>query len=81
MTRWNEAITRAGELPDYLYIDGQRVRDSKLDSIETHDPASGLLLTSVPAGSAKSIDEAVAAADAAPWPDAAELTTDVFSGE
>ena len=72
MTRWNEAITRAGELPDYLYIDGQRVRDSKLDSIETHDPASGLLLTSVPAGSAKSIDEAVAAAKRAlhgPWAD------------
>jgi acyl-CoA reductase-like NAD-dependent aldehyde dehydrogenase len=72
MTRWNEAIRKAGELPDYLYIDGQRVKDSRLDKIATHDPASGLLLTSVPAGSATSIDTAVAAAKRAlhgPWAD------------
>ena len=62
MTRWNDAIKQAGELPDYLYIDGERVKDSSLDSIETRDPASGLFLSSVPAGSTGSINDAVAAA-------------------
>ena len=72
MTRWNEAVKQAGELPDFLYIDGQRVRDTTLDVIETRDPASGLLLSSVPAGSRQSIDDAVAAAKRAlhgPWAD------------
>lgn len=72
MTRWNEAIAEAGELPDYLYIDGERVKDSTLDQIETRDPASGLLLSSVPAGSANTINDAVAAAKRAlhgPWAD------------
>jgi hypothetical protein len=40
MTRWNDAIKLAGELPDYIYIDGEQVKDSSLDSIETRDPAS-----------------------------------------
>jgi acyl-CoA reductase-like NAD-dependent aldehyde dehydrogenase len=65
-------VSQAGELPDYLYIDGQRVRDATLDTIETHDPASGLWLASVPAGSRQSIDAAVAAAKRAlhgPWAD------------
>ena len=72
MTRWNDAIKQAGELPDYLYIDGERVKDSSLDSIETRDPASGLFLSSVPAGSTGSINDAVAAAKRAlhgPWAD------------
>ena len=72
MTDWNEAVKQAGELPDYLYIDGQRVRDATLDTIETHDPASGLWLATVPAGSRQSIDAAVAAAKRAlhgPWAD------------
>ncbi len=72
MTRWNDAVNEAGELPDFLYIDGQRVRDASLGVIETHDPASGVLLGSVPAGSRQSIDDAVAAAKAAlhgPWAD------------
>ena len=72
MTNWNEAVSQAGELPDYLYIDGQRVRDATLDTIATHDPASGLLLATVPAGSRQSIDAAVAAAKLAlhgPWAD------------
>ena len=59
MTDWSEAINAAGELPDYLYIDGHRVQDASLDSIDSYDPASGLLLTSVPAGNSTSIDEAV----------------------
>jgi pyruvate dehydrogenase E1 component alpha subunit len=37
-------------------------------------------LKSIDARATKLVDEAVAAADAAPWPDAAELTTDVFAG-
>lgn len=72
MKRWNDAIKLAGELPDYIFIDGERVKDSLLDSIETHDPASGLYLASVPAGSAQSINDAVAAAKRAlhgPWAD------------
>jgi acyl-CoA reductase-like NAD-dependent aldehyde dehydrogenase len=72
MTRWNEAVKQAGELADFLYIDGQRVRDASLDAIETRDPASGLLLSSVPAGSRQSIDAAVAAVKHAllgPWAD------------
>ena len=72
MTDWSEAINAAGELPDYLYIDGHRVQDSNLDSIDSYDPASGLLLTSVPAGNSTSIDEAVDAAKRAlqgPWAD------------
>ena len=38
-------------------------------------------LSAIDAKAVELVDEAVAAADAAPWPDAAELTTDVFSGE
>jgi len=72
MKRWNEALSQAGELPDYLYIDGERVLDASLESIETHDPGSGILLGTVPAGNAQNIDDAVAAARRAlhgPWAD------------
>lgn len=72
MSRWQQAVESAGQLPDYLVIDGQRVRDSTLETIETRDPASGLLLSSVPAGNAQSINDAVAAAKKAlhgPWAD------------
>ena len=62
MTRWQKAVEAAGDLPDYLYIDGQRLRQPTSDSIDTRDPASGLLLSSVPAGDGHSIDAAVAAA-------------------
>ena len=37
-------------------------------------------LSAFDARTAKLVDEAVASADAAPWPDPAELTTDVFPG-
>lgn len=70
MTRWNEAVEQAGDLPDYLHIDGERVKDSTLESIETRDPASGLRLGAVPAGGKQSIDAAVDAAKRAlrgPW--------------
>jgi acyl-CoA reductase-like NAD-dependent aldehyde dehydrogenase len=70
MTRWSDAVEQAGELPDYLYIDGERVRDASLESIETRDPASGLPLASVPAADRQSIDAAVDAARRAlrgPW--------------
>ena len=72
MTSWNEAIERAGEMPDYLYIDGQRIHDSSLDSIESVDPGSGKRIGAVPAGSEQSIDAAVDAAKRAltgPWGD------------
>ncbi len=70
MTRWNEALNQAGELPDYLYIDGERVQDASLESIETHDPGSGILLGAVPAGNEQNINDAVVAAKRAmygPW--------------
>lgn len=70
MNRWNHAVEEAGELPDFLYIDGQRVKDSSLGSIEVRDPATGHLLAAVPAGSRQSIDTAVEAAKRAlhgPW--------------
>lgn len=44
MSRWQQAIESAGELPDYLVIGGERIKDSNLGVIETRDPASGLLL-------------------------------------
>jgi len=72
MKRWNEALSQAGELPDYLYIDGERVQDASLGSIETHDPGSGILLGTVPAGNTQNISDAVAAARRAlygPWAD------------
>jgi len=70
MTGWNEALKQAGELPDYLYIDGERVQDASLESIETRDPGTGIILATVPAGTAQNIDDAVAAAKRAlygPW--------------
>ena len=70
MTGLSEAIQRAGELPDYLYIDGERVRDSSLDTIESVDPGSGERIGAVPAGTAQNIDDAVEAARRAlhgPW--------------
>lgn len=70
MTDWNEAVARAGELPDYLHIDGEHVKDASLESIEVCDPATGQLLGTVPAGSKQSIDAAVDAAKRAlqgPW--------------
>lgn len=72
MTNINEALERAGDLPDYLYIDGQRVRDGALDSIESVDPGTGMRIGAVPAGSAQNIDAAVEAAKRAlhgPWAD------------
>lgn len=72
MTRWSEAINQAGELPNYLHIDGERVKDSSLGPIETLDPGSGTRLSAVPAGNAQSINDAVAAAKRAlhgPWAD------------
>lgn len=72
MTIWNEALDRAGELPDFLYIDGQRVRDSALDSIDSVDPGTGKRIGTVPAGNEQSIDAAVEAAKSAlagPWGD------------
>jgi acyl-CoA reductase-like NAD-dependent aldehyde dehydrogenase len=70
MTRWTDAVARAGKLPDYLHIDGERVKDPSLESIEVRDPATGQLLGTVPAGNERSIDAAVDAARRAlrgPW--------------
>ena len=72
MSSWKAAIDRAGKLPDYLYIDGQRIQDGTLDSIESVDPGSGQRIGAVPAGSGHSIDMAVEAASRAlsgPWRD------------
>jgi len=72
MNRWQTTLESVGELPDYLLIDGERVKDVSLGLIETRDPASGMLLTAVPAGSAQNINDAVAAAKKAlhgPWAD------------
>ena len=68
----DEAINQVGDLPDYLYIDGQRVQDAALDSIESVDPGSGKRIGAVPAGSEQNINDAVAAAKRAlqgPWAD------------
>ncbi len=68
----DEAIDRAGELPDYLYIDGQRIQDSALGSIESVDPGTGQRIGAVPAGSEQNINDAVEAAKRAlqgPWAD------------
>ena len=70
MSRWIEAISKAGELPNYLLIDGQKVFAGGRDQIETFDPGSGLLLTAVAAGKASDVDNAVLAAKRAldgPW--------------
>ncbi|MEM7562051.1 MAG: aldehyde dehydrogenase family protein, partial [Pseudomonadota bacterium] len=72
MTQLDQAIEQAGQLPDYLYINGEKVRDTSLDSIETCDPGSGRRIGAVPAGSKQNIDDAVEAAKAAlkgPWAD------------
>ncbi len=72
MTIWQDAINQVGALPNYLYIDGQRVKDDTLASIESVDPGSGNLIGAVPAGNKQSIDDAVAAAKRAlhgPWGD------------
>ncbi len=68
----DEAINRAGELPDYLYIDGQRIQDSALGSIESVDPGTGQRIGAVPAGNVQNINDAVEAAKRAlqgPWGD------------
>ena len=70
MSRWAEAISKAGELPNYLLIDGQKIAAESRDQIETFDPGSGLLLTAVAAGKASDVDHAVQAAKRAlngPW--------------
>jgi aldehyde dehydrogenase (NAD+) len=70
MNRYSEIIKSAGVLPDYLFIDGEAVADRSLDRIDTLDPATGLFLTSVPAGSKQTIDKAVQSAKRAlqgPW--------------
>jgi len=35
MSRWIEAISKAGELPNYLLIDGQKIFSGGRDQIET----------------------------------------------
>ncbi|MBT3973435.1 MAG: aldehyde dehydrogenase family protein, partial [Acidiferrobacteraceae bacterium] len=70
MSRWAEAISKAGELPNYLLIDGQKIVAESRDQIETFDPGSGLLLATVAAGKASDVDHAVQAAKRAlngPW--------------
>ena len=70
MSRWIEAISKAGELPNYLLIDGQKIFAGGRDQIETFDPGSGLLLTAVAAGKVSDVDNAVLAAKRAldgPW--------------
>ena len=70
MSRWIEAISNAGELPNYLLIDGQKIFAGGRDQIETFDPGSGLLLTAVAAGKASDVDNAVLVAKRAldgPW--------------
>jgi len=70
--QWQQAVEKAGALPDYLYINGERVRDSSLQSIESVDPGSGRSIGVVPAGSQQSIEAAVGAAKSAlsgPWRD------------
>jgi len=37
MTSWQQAIDQAGILPNYIYINTERVTDNSLDSIETFD--------------------------------------------
>lgn len=72
MTSWQQAVDQAGALPDYIYIDGERVTDNSLDTIENFDPGSGARLGSVLAGDAQSINSAVEAAQKAlhgPWAD------------
>ena len=72
MTSWQQAIDQAGTLPDYIYINGERVTDNSLDSIETFDPGSGQRIGAVPAGNAQSINDAIDAAQRAlngPWAD------------
>ena len=72
MTSWQQAIDQAGTLPDYIYINGERVTDNSLDSIETFDPGSGQRIGAVPAGNVQSINDAVDAAQKAlhgPWAD------------
>ena len=69
---WHDAITRAGTLPDYLWIDGKRLAAGSREAIETRDPGSGHPLTSVPAGTGDDVAAAVAAAKRAlngPWRD------------
>ena len=68
----NESIEQAGALPDYLYIDGERVTDSALDTIAVEDPGSGTHIATVPAGGVQNINDAVDAAKRAlhgPWAD------------
>ncbi len=72
MTSWQQAIEQVGALPDYIYINGERVIDNSLDSIETFDPGSGNRIGVVPAGNAQTINDAVDAAQKAlhgPWAD------------
>ncbi|UCB55080.1 MAG: aldehyde dehydrogenase family protein [Thiotrichales bacterium] len=70
--QWHQAVENAGQLPDYLYINGERVYDSSLQSIESVDPGSGRSIGAVPAGNRQSIEAAVVAARSAlqgPWRD------------
>ena len=72
MTSWQQAIEQAGALPDYIYINGERVFDNSLASIETFDPGTGKRIGAVPAGDAQTINDAVEAAQKAihgPWAD------------
>lgn len=69
-SRWEQAVTDLAPLPDYLLIDGQRIPIGGRVPIETRDPGSGVLVGTVPAGTADDIDQAVAAATLAlkgPW--------------
>ncbi len=62
MTSWQQAIKQAGALPDYIYINGERVFDNSLVSIESFDPGTGKRIGAVPTGNAQSINDAVEAA-------------------
>ena len=62
MSRWQDAIERAGPLPKHFWIDGRATEAGERERIETRDPGSGLGLSDVPSGTADDIDAAVAAA-------------------
>ncbi|MFT5113999.1 MAG: aldehyde dehydrogenase (NAD+) [Parasphingorhabdus sp.] len=70
MSLVQNALQKVTPLPNYMIIDGQRIGIDNREHIETRDPGSGTLLTSVPAGTSTDIDQAVEAARLAlkgPW--------------
>ena len=72
MTSLQQAMNHVGALPNYIYINGERVVDNSLASIDSFDPGSGMHIGAVPAGDAQTINDAVDAAQKAmhgPWAD------------